>query len=257
MSMTLCPSGNLIEIPCIHQVGWRRPFVWLRHGLSDCFKSWPASLTYGVIFAVAGYLLVNQGWAEPHLALVLTSGFLLVGAFLALGFYELSRRIEFRLEHPGAPQPGFGWSGNLASIGLFGFFLAFMLSVWERLSAIMIGLYLSSSGVADASFTWLFTLEHPQLVVMYVGVGALFALAIYALSATALPMMLDRPVDIVTAMVSSLWTVWQNRAAMLVWAVLIVALTALGIASSFVGLALIFPVLGHATWHAYRDLIVR
>jgi uncharacterized membrane protein len=87
--------------------------------------------------------------------------------------------------------------------------------------------------------------------------GAILAALVFALSAVSLPMMMDRPVDTVTAIMTSLWAVWRNPLPMLAWAGLIGVLTLVGVLTAFIGLAVLFPVLGHASWHAYRDLVAR
>jgi uncharacterized membrane protein len=135
--------------------------------------------------------------------------------------------------------------------------LAFMLSVWERLSALLVGLFLKDDLVANGYFSLglLFNADHLGFVIAYLVLGAILAGLVFCLAAVSLPMMMDRPVDMVTAVITSLWTVLHNPLPMLVWAGLIVALTLIGMLTAFVGLALLFPLLGHATWHAYRDLV--
>jgi len=256
MTEVLCHGTRHFNIPCIRRVGLARPLAWLRLGLAGMVRAWPLSLAFGVIFSSSGYWLVHAGWARPHLAMALTTGFLLIAPFLALAFHDISWRAEQKARHGVAPRPFFGVARNPASIALFGFMLAFLLSAWERLSAIVFAFHLGSAGVPEAGLAWLWSQDHAGFLVAYGVFGAAFALLVFGLSAVSLPMMLDRQVDIVTALVTSLWTVWENRAAMCLWAGLIVAMTAIGIATEFIALALIFPWLGHATWHAYRDLVL-
>lgn len=253
---TICPTSQHIELPCLQQVPWYQPFSWLKAGARDFRQHWPESLAYGVLFAVLGYGLVQFGWTRPHVAMALTSGFLLIAPFLALGFYDLSLRGERTAAGGIKLKPFAEARENLASIGLLGLLLAFILSAWERLSAILIGLYLGSGQVPEAGFGWLFSSANLELVVVYAAFGGVLAALVFALSVVSLPMLMDRRVDVVTAVVTSLWAVRANPAAMLVWAASIVLLTAVGIATAFVGLAMIFPILGHATWHAYRSLVL-
>ncbi len=247
---TVCPVSKHLLVPCLNRVAWRQPLVWLRSGWDDFKRLWSHSLAYGAIFALLGYALVYLTWSHHYLAITLTTGFLLVSPFLATAFYDLSRRRE---------QPGTAAFAsireNLSSIGLFALMLMFTFSVWERLSAILLGMHLGASPVPDAGLAWLFSFENLDFVITFALVGAVMAGVVFAISVVSLPMLMDRQVDLVTAVMTSLWVVRENPLGMMVWAAIIVLLTGIGIATSFIGLAIIFPVLGHATWHAYRDLV--
>lgn len=250
---TIKPHSRHIDLPRLYQVPALRPLTWLRAGWQDFVHAWPLSLTLGILFAVLGYLLVDYVWARLHLAMALTSGFLLVAPFLAIGFYEISRR-----QGQVGEAPLFdGLRANAGSIGLFGLLLAFILSAWERISAILVGLFLRSDIVTDQSFSLslLFAPEHIGFLVPYMLTCGMVAALVFALSVVSLPMLMDRKVDLITAIVTSLWVVRENPLAMLVWALLIGVLGFIGLLAWFVPLAVVFPVLGHATWHAYRDLV--
>lgn len=252
---TVCNLSQHVDVPCINRVEAMRPLVWLRKGAGDFARAWPWTFVYGVVFAVAGFLIVNGDWARPALAMTLSSGFLLAGPFLAIGFYDLSLRNE--RERMGFPrQAAFSTvKRNLVSIGLFGVLLAFIFSVWERISAILVGLYLGTSGVPEAGMGLFLSRDHLDFLLLYAVFAVLLSLAVFSLSVVSLPMLMDRQIDIVTALITSLWVVWENRITMLVWGIVIVSLIALAALSWFAGLAIIFPILGHATWHAYRDLV--
>jgi uncharacterized membrane protein len=258
MSTTLiCNVSKHVNIPCIDQVELSGPFRWLRAGFADFAARWPGSLALGALFAAIGYLLVHEGWAQPGLAMALTVGFLLVAPFLAIGFYDLSLRRERERERGERLAAFSGVTRNLGSIGLFAFLLAFVLTVWERMSAILVGIYLGGGETSGVGLGWLFAGDNLAFLALYAGMGAVLAALVFALSVVSLPMLMDRPIDVVTACMTSLWVAWENKGVMLIWAAIIVGLTALGILTGFVGLAVIFPVLGHATWHAYRDLVER
>jgi uncharacterized membrane protein len=252
-TVTIKPRTKHIELPSIRRVQALKPFTWLRAGWGDFLHNWPLSLTYGVLFAVLGYLLVDYVWSRLHLAMALTTGFLLVAPFLAIGFYDLSRRQE----NPGQFRPFEGLRANIGSIGMFALLLAFILSAWERISAILVGLFLRTDIVASESFSLglLLAPEHIGFLIPYMAFGALVAALAFALAVVSLPMLMDRKVDIITAIVTSLWVVRENPLPMLVWAILIAVLGFLGLLAWFLPLVVIFPVLGHATWHAYRDLV--
>ncbi|MCX7673257.1 MAG: DUF2189 domain-containing protein [Thiobacillaceae bacterium] len=252
---TIKPHTRHIDLPELRRVELARPFQWLRRGWGDFIHHWPLSLTLGVLFAVLGFLLIDYVWARLHLAMALTSGFLLVAPFLAIVFYDISRRAE----QPVPTRAFDGVRANAGSIGMFGFMLAFILSAWERISAILVGLFLKTDIVTDQPFTLglLLAPEHMGFVVPYMLIGGAVAALVFALSVVSLPMLMDRKVDFITAVVTSLWVVRENPGTMLVWAALIAVLGFIGLIAWFIPLAVIFPVLGHATWHAYRDLVGR
>lgn len=250
------PHVRHMELPDIRLVSLARPFLWLRQGLSDLLQSWPISLAFGVVFAVLGYLLINFAWSRLHLAMAFTSGFLLMAPFLALLFYDLSRQIDggspLSLRHALT-----AWRENAWSIGLYAALLLLLLIAWERMTAILIALLLVENvpTLENLVSVLLTSGGYMSFVLAYGLFGMFFAAVVFALSVVSLPMMLDRKVDIATALVTSLWTVRQNPMVMLLWAAIIVVLTGVGYWTSFIGLALFFPLLGHATWRAYRDLI--
>jgi len=179
-----------------------------------------------------------------------------VAPFVAIVFYALSRQIE-RGEAVDGAAALFAWRRNTGQIALWGLALALTLILWERLAAIVFALFYGGE-VADVTTLArdvFFSGRQWGLVIAFVGVGGLLALAVYALGVVTAPLLLDRDVDVVTAAVTSLRCCLRNPGAALLWAALIAALTALGFATLMLGLVVIFPWLGHASWHAYRDLV--
>jgi uncharacterized membrane protein len=251
------PQAAKMALPGIRQVSAQDTLQWLRAGMLDLLKAWPLSLLYGVVFALLGYALVHGAWDRPHLALALTSGFLFVAPLLATVFYSLSHRLEHQHKLPALWVPLMSWRANPASLGLFALMLVFALSVWERLSVILVGLFLNSSGIGNlADLLSLQTLQqHTDFVLAYVAFGGVLALLMFSLSVVSLPMLLHRKVDFATALVTSLMATRLNFPTMLLWGALIAGLIAVGMATDFIAMAVIFPWLGHASWHAYRDLI--
>lgn len=257
-TLSVKPNPIYISVPDVRSVGAARPLHWLRMGLHDLRRGWPVSLAYGALFAALGWVLVYS-LHSSQLAMVMTTGFLLVAPFLAIGFYEVSRRLEHRHGLRGIRRHFSVMLRNSASIGLFAVLLGFILSAWERISALLVGLFFQGDLVANGYFSLglLFNGAHWGFLLAYGVFGALLAGAVFCLSVVSLPMMMDRRVDMVTAIITSLLVVRNNPLPMLVWAGFIAVLSVIGFFTWFVGVAIVFPILGHATWHAYRELVQR
>lgn len=243
-------------LPTIRSVDTAALGRWLAAGWRDLRRGGVASLFYGTCFAVAGWIL-HVVFEEAYALLAgLTTGFLLLGPFLAMGLYDLSRRLE-RGEAPRLMPTLAAWRPNLSNVAVFAAVLAVVLLVWARASMVIFALFYDAgelptfAGVVHA----VLTLEQPAFAFVYFAVGGFFALFSFAISVVAVPLMLDRRTDAVTAAISSLAACARNPGAMLLWAACITTLVALGFATLFVGLVVIMPLIGHATWHAYRDLV--
>jgi len=140
-------------------------------------------------------------------------------------------------------------------LALFSLMLAMVMAAWIRFSAILFAVKFSTFSRSVEAYTRMFTSGDGWITLsFFVGIGFLLAAVVFAISAVAIPLILDKDADFVTAMQTSYRVVTSNPGAMAVWAISIVALTAVGIATAFVGFAVIFPVLGYATWHSYRAL---
>jgi len=253
------PQAARMDLPGIRSVAIARPLHWLRDGASDLVKAWPLSLFYGIVFALLGFGLVHSAWVKPHLAMALTSGFLFVAPVLATVFYCVSHRLEHHHKLPTLLVPLLSWRANPASLGLFALMLVFVLSMWERISAILVGLFLNGSGIG--SLADLLSVgavrQHADFVLAYLAFGGVLALMVFSLSVVSLPMLLHSKVDFATALVTSFLATKLNFPVMLLWGGLIAVLIAVGMATDFIAMAVIFPWLGHASWHAYRELIER
>lgn len=253
------PQAASMELPGIRSVTADQPFRWLREGARDMIQAWPLSLFYGIVFALLGYGLVHAVEDKPHLAMALISGFLFVAPVLATVFYYVSHRLEHHHKLPALFVPLLSWRTNPSSLGLFTVMLLFILISWERISAILVGLFLSGSGIGSLSdlLSLAAVRQHADFVLAYLAFGGALALMVFSLSVVSLPMMLHRKVDFATALVASFMATRLNFPAMLLWAALIAGLVAVGMATDFIAMAVIFPWLGHASWHAYRDLVER
>lgn len=233
-----------------------RPLIWLQRGWADFRKAAAPSLIYGAWAAAFGFALLMVAWRSTYLAPALVGGFLLVAPFVAIVFYALSQQIEQGRPVDGA-EAVFAWRRNSGSIALWGLALTLALIIWERLAAILFALSYGGE-VKDLTSLMsdiLLSGRYLPFLLVYFAVGGIFALTVFVFGIVTAPMLLDRDVDVVTAALTSLRACLANPGATLVWAVLIALLTAIGFATLMLGMVIVFPLLGHASWHAYRDLV--
>lgn len=244
------------DLPAVRTVSWSQPLRWLAAGWSDLRANPLPSLAYGLLFAIGGDLIILAVLGHPHLVTVAISGFFLVAPLLAAGLYELSRARASgeRLMFVDSLRC---FRRNSQSLALFGLLLALAALLWERFTAIAFALLASDTGGnAIPYLTRIITSgEHTAFLATWFGLGAVLALFVFAIAVVSVPMMLDRDADIATAMMSSLRAFLASPGPLLGWAALIVALTAAGFATLLFGLVILMPLLGHASWHAYRDLV--
>lgn len=248
--------GGNMDAQQIRKVDPGRPVVWLERGWADFKRAARPDIVYGAWAAAFGFSLLVVAWRSTYLVPALVGGFLLVAPFVAIVFYALSQQIEQGRPVDGA-EAVFAWRRNSGSIALWGLVLALALIFWERLAAIIFAQFFSGNvgDLRNLASEILFSGRYIPFLIVYFGAGALVALTVFVFGFVTAPMLLDRDVDVVTAMLTSLKCCMTNPGATLVWAVLIAVLTTIGFATLMIGLVLIFPLLGHASWHAYRDLV--
>lgn len=256
MNQTLTPLDRHFALPGVRRVAQDRPLAWLKAGWRDLCANPIASLAYGLLFAIAGDLILIFAWRSPHLFTVAISGFFLIAPLLAGGLYEISRRQAAGRTSSFIDSLA-GWRRNGQSMAMFGLLLALVGIAWERLSAVLFALLAPDLTPNLSAFvsSILGAHEYRSLTVVWFVAGGSLALFVFAISATSVPMLLDRDTDFVTAMMTSLRAVSLNLETMVLWAGLIVLLTLVGFATLLFGLIVLMPLLGHASWHAYRDLV--
>ncbi|MBL8521208.1 MAG: DUF2189 domain-containing protein [Betaproteobacteria bacterium] len=253
------PPAALFDIPPIRTVDALRALVWLQRGAADiAAQPWP-SLFYGLCFAgMGGLLLVVFRFAIDYTS-TLAMGFMLAGPVLAIGLYDLSRQREELAGPPGRVRllrSLVAWRHNPGGIGIYVLILTIAFLVWARASMVTFALFEARAlPTWSAFFVQLASMQNLAFVAAFFGVGMLFALLVFVLSAVSIPFLYDRRTDAVTAAAVSVTAVAKNPVAMTVWAVSIVMLVGAGLATLYIGLVFTGPLIGHATWHAYRDLV--
>ncbi|CAI08883.1 predicted integral membrane protein [Aromatoleum aromaticum EbN1] len=242
--------------PVVRDVGAGAPLHWIRSGWAD-FRACPIpSLFYGFCFAAMG-LLVTMVFEHAYAYTVaLTSGFLLLGPFLAMGLYEISRRREQGATCALLPTLTV-WKRNAGNIGIFAVVLGIVFLVWARASMVVFALFYTNEMPNLTGFlAQLLALDNLEFLLVYFGVGLIFATIVFAVSVISVPLMLDRNQDAISSMLTSVGALMRNPGAMIVWAFMIAGLTVIGFMTFHLGLVVLMPIVGHASWHAYRDLVV-
>jgi uncharacterized membrane protein len=240
----------------IRRVAARQPIEWLNRGWDDFKHLKAASLAHGALITAIGAVLLMLGSSHAYLVAAAISGYLLVGPIMTTGLCELSRRRAMG-EPAGFDESLHGMTRNPEGLLYFGVVLAIIAAAWFVLSGIVLqsALHASSPTLGEALWGSMSdAASRPQLLA-YIGSGAILAAIVFTLSVVAVPLIIDRHATALDAMWISAKVTFWNLPAMLVWAALIVGLTALGFAPFLFGMIIVAPVLGHATWHAYRDLV--
>jgi len=244
---------SAFQVP-LRPLGFADPLRWLAAGWRDFRRCPGIGLFYGACFMAMGWLLMVVFQQAPAYVLALSAGFLLTGPFFCLGLYQASRQLE-RGEAPGLGDSLLAWGQRTGTLAIFGFVLLVLEMLWGRASLIVFAV--SFDGMPDFKGSLLALLDPQNLpfIVAWVLVGGFFAGLIFAVSVVSIPMILDRPVDAITAGLTSLRLVLGQPAVMLWWGALITAIVVLAMLPWFAGLLVAGPVVGHASWHAYRAAV--
>jgi uncharacterized membrane protein len=256
MQQTVLHHDHSLELPVTRQVALNAPFKWLASGWRDYLRTPLSSSFYGLVFVLLGYAVTIASWQSPILVLTFITGFFLVAPFLALGLYDLSRQSAYTQKVSFIHSLS-AFRQNKRDMGLLVIFHVVVMIAWIRLATIIGALYFGHSG---ASVTVLFEQlwrsgEGIEIIALFALSGAALAGAVFVTSAVSWPMILDRNKGVINAMATSIKAVMQNKLVMLIWAGLIGLLFIIGLVTLYVGLLFIIPILGHATWHAYKELV--
>lgn len=246
-------------LPKIRKISVDRPWAWLAAGWQDLRAAPAVGLGYGAAFAVAGFLMLGLSYELGlfwQVLLPLAGGFLLVAPVLAVGLYETSRRLQ--ADEPTSMRLALtGWNRNLGQTALIGVAGLVLWIAWMRLAFLIFMLFFAYEPPRPDHFLNDVFLSDITIPFLLTGtaVGAVLAVIAFAISAVSVPMLMDRDVNVMVAIVTSVEAVRQNFYPMMVWASLIVLFTAAGLATAYFGLIITLPIIGHATWHAYKDLV--
>ena len=229
---------------------------WLAAGWRD-FRTEPLpSLVYGLgVFAVSLAVVASFVWfGLDYILFPAFAGFMVIGPVLAVGLYEKSRRLSAG-EPVRLADMIFVEAASQGQIRFTGLLLCVLMLLWMRAAVILYALFfglLPFPGLGNIAPMLLTTPTGWALLIVGTAVGALFAAFSFAISVLAIPMLLDQRIDCLTAMGTSMRLVWNNLPALLAWGAVVLVLFLLSLATGLLGLIVVFPLLGHGTWHVYR-----
>lgn len=248
------PQPPSVPAPALKPLRWGDPLRWLARGWRDFLRAPAIGLFYGAAFMVMGWALAKVYEQAPAYVMALAAGFLLMGPFLCLGLYHVSRALE-RGERPDFGASLLAFESRMGPLAIFGFVLLVLEMLWGRATLVVFAV--SFDGMPDLKGSLLALLDPENLgfIVAWLAVGAVFAGLIFAVSVISIPMLLDRPVDAITAGLTSLRLVLTQTGVMLWWGALVTLLVVAAMLPWFAGLLVVGPVLGHASWHAYRAAV--
>jgi uncharacterized membrane protein len=244
--------------PRVNRIPLDRPWVWLARGWIDLRHAPGLALAYGAALVIASFAVtIALLYAEMiYLLLPVAAGFFLIGPVVAVGLYEISRRHELGLPVAASDVVG-AWRRNGAQIALLGLMLMLIHLFWVRIATLLFALFFHTGnpgweGMIDAVF---FSRVSLPFLVTGTLMGGVLAAVSFALSAVSIPMLLDREVNVFTAVATSWTAVTMNWKPMALWAALIVFFTGIGLVTFYLALAVTVPLIAFASWHAYRDLV--
>jgi uncharacterized membrane protein len=249
------PTG-VAPIP-VRQVGSDRPWRWLAAGAADLRQAAGVSLGYGAIWVVLSFILTAGLYAAGlfYWLLPMTAGFMFMGPLVAVGTYAISRSLAAG-ETPSIAGAFAAWRKNTMQLALMGVTLMIFMIAWMRIATILFALFfgMETPNPQDLYSTLLLSPNGLGMIAVGTAIGAVLTFGAFSISVISIPLLLDREVSVLEAVEASLRCVALNVRTMLLWAFLLTVFILIGMFTFYIGLIVVLPLLGHASWHAYREL---
>lgn len=226
----------------------------LDRGLRDYCRAPQFGLFFSAVYVLGGFLMVWLGAGHVTWTLATSLGFPLAAPFAAVGLYEVSRRMEAGQPLEWRAVLGVVWAERGRQIPWMGAIIVIYFMFWTFLAHMVFAMMMGLSALTNISdgLSALMTPEGYRMIAVELIVGALVAFLLFAMTVVSLPLLLDRELDFITAMLTSIEVVKQNPVVMLCWAAFVAVTSIAALIPWFLGLLVVLPVLGHATWHIYR-----
>lgn len=241
-------------LPQVGEVSLAELWICLKAGIYDFRRAPLFGFFFSSVYVLIGFLMVWLSAGHVTWVLATSLGFPLYAPFAAVGLYEVSRRLEADLPLVWSEILGVVWHERRRQIPWMGAIIVIFFLFWTFLAHMLFALFMGLSAMTNISESYAIFLE-PQglrMIAVEMVVGGALAFLLFAMTLVSLPLLLEREVDFVTAMLLSISCVMRNLPIMLVWAGAIAVLVLLALLPLFLGLLVVLPVLGHATWHLYR-----
>jgi uncharacterized membrane protein len=250
--------GTQIETAAIRRIDIDEPSRWVIAGWRDLMAAPAVSLAQGALFVIVGYVIFLglHGIGLDSLIPVAIAGFFLVAPALAVGLYEISRRLELG-QTPTFADSIAAFRQNYAGLAGMGLLLMLCMAAWTQVALLIFMMFFHAAPPALDSFFGDLLTSPQTLPFLLTGtaIGYVIASVVFSITAVSLPMLLDRKVPVIVAVATSIVAVRENWRVMLGWAATIVVLVGIGVITGLLGLAVTLPLVAHATWHAYRSLV--
>ena len=250
-------SAEQAPKPEVRKITSSELFRALRGGLTD-FRTAPQfGLFFSSVYVLGGFLMLWIGAGHVSWTLATSLGFPLIAPFAAAGLYEVSRRLEQGVPVTWAGVLSVVWEERTRQLPWLGAIIVIYFLFWTFLAHMIFALFMGLSTMTNVSGSLevFLTPQGLSMIAFELAVGGVLAFVLFALTVVSLPLVMDREVDFVTAMLVSMQSVRQNLVVMLIWAFMIAALSFAALLPWFLGLIVVLPVLGHATWHLYRQVL--
>lgn len=247
-------NHDTTNIPLVRQVSPVHVLRWLKLGWRDFVSAgWPSFL-HGLIVYVCSIVILMITFLYWPILPGAVSGFILVGPILATGLYALSQRLE-KNKAPRIKDVIFAWRTGSRCLLLFGSLLILCAAAWVGITTLLFGVFVKASITQPEAFLHYVFEQNELHFLLWTLLGGLGSALVYSLTVVSVPLLLDRDIETPKAMLTSIRAVGENPVTMGWWAIIILVATVLSILTLMIGFLIFYPVMGHASWHVYRDLV--